>query len=689
MGIGKVAWHGPRPLDANADLIGRGVELRELSDRCRTYDIVQITARSGVGKTSFMVAGGVPALRKQGYHVPELEGKRWWDLLDHPAMRRRRPSDGDADTQRETAEVLYRLVIDADPELDGRTPAEVALDIADGGRMAVVLDQLDELLRYLPVLGAALLDVAGTCARDSSIVHVAIARSEYRERLRPVEVPGAKVWNLFLDEIAEDSAIARIIRQPAEKVGVGVDDAAVRQIIEWWNEARAASSDAQAGARIIAPGEIGLLHLQALLWLFQRWAVENGVGDEVGLAELLAFADGRGVGANQGQAGSVSPGARLVEDALCGYVDDTVGQLTSAPDAPGGSGSGQREWTNGPRLMLARIAPVLSSAGFKIPQALSSLVVPALTEELTELTVRDLAREIRAGHKPATFPHTLEPAGIAVGWPKGTSVLLAMMASLTSVLRGLSSPKANILRELGSESDPIYELVHDGMGPALTAWSESYLDSPMAAIAVIAAQPGGAFQHSLKPDDFRDESGAIPPSWGAVELESRDGRDVVVLDSLMRNGNFIGAPSDGRLAFQDIVFRGCDFTGASFVACDFSNVTFEACVLRGTVMIGCSLRDVAFVPTPVAGTDMDLLTIKEARAGATVEFVGLAGTIALFLENLDGGTWTLHDCQVTHLAVSAKSPTVLALRRSTIRHATIDDAVTRDFDSQSDLVYDG
>ena len=164
---------------------------------------MQVTAPSGVGKTSFINAGGIPALREAEYTSPPSSRGR---AHGHLLLRGRESPD-------EYAHILYRLIVGAPaatrPTATPRGKLR-AHGLAAREPMVVVIDQTEELLRYQGAVGRALLQIAGESAVASGVPHVIIARSKNccREGLRPVEVRGAKVWNLYLDEISSEKALA-------------------------------------------------------------------------------------------------------------------------------------------------------------------------------------------------------------------------------------------------------------------------------------------------------------------------------------------------------------------------------------------------------------------------------------------------------------------------------------------------
>lgn len=681
MAIDRITFRGARPLrkDDREHLVGRKRDLNELCNRCESYDIVQITAPSGVGKTSFVVAGGIQEVEARDFYVPPI--RQWSDWLAHPGLRER---GGDAS---EYAEVLYRLMIGVEDEnldpRDGRHIADVVEAVAGDRRMVVVIDQMEELLRFQESVGNALLRLAGQAARDANVPHVVIARSEYRERLEPVEVRGATVWNLRLREITSPKAIEQIIRGPVDTAKVEIADEAVRKFRSWWEAARDAPVR-NPGLGADPLGTVGLLHLQSLLWSFEQWAVEDPEHTAITVPALDAFAADRAE-AGRFDASDERAGAALIEDAISSYVEDCIAKATERAVVRDDDES-EREltWRNGPRVMLARVAPALSSGGYKVPQALSSLIPLALGDELTQPVAQDLADAVRARRDIAEYAQTTDVrgAGIGAGWPK-ERLLPELVDSLKSILQALSSEDANILRQFNVTDEPVYELVHDGVGRALTRWSREFLARPISSVGVIAARPGGAFNHSLSPATFLNDDGEVEPHWGAVEVVEVDGSRMAVLKDVRWDANAVIALRDGVLAMRDVHFKRCDCTGAAFVGCEFENVTFEQCVFKGAVMIACKFNSVSFMPASDAGDDLNLLTIKNPVGHASVLFDGLAGTRGLFLEGLSGGTWTIRNSKLSHLVASGRDDmveTMLRLEGTLAEHVTIEGGVRIDDD---------
>jgi len=661
MGIGEIRWEGPKPLKSSGSLVGRGRELRELYDRCRSYDLVLVTAASGVGKTSFISVGAIPGMVENGVRVPPL--KAWSDMLDEPVL-----AEGPDEDSR--AEILYRLLIGVDPAPDGRSPVEV-IDSMSGRELTVVfIDQTEELLRYQRALGVAFLELVGRVARGSGVPHVVIARSEFRERLNPVEVRGASVWNLPLSEISAEGALRSIVETPASEAGVTVDPDATDLIVAWWKDARsnpgvaAYAHSTESGTL----GDVGLLHLQSLLWSIKDWAVKRGLDDRITRADLIAFAV-----ETVPELDELSPesaGERMIVDAILRYLEDTIDSVTRDPSVDGKP----LRWANGPQLMLSRIGPALSSAGYKIPQTLSSLLPLALGPELGSVDAEAMARDPGAAIEA---PDRLNGAGIMTG-ESASEIVAEMRRALDSILEALC--RVNVLRRFSVRDDPIFELVHDGMGAPLKRWARKYRAGALATVGVIAGEPGGQIRHSIDPLVVLGDDGSVAPAWGAVEVTEEEGRRSVVLEHLEWASNLIEhPPEEGPLRLEDVVFRNCNFTGAAFVGCELRRVLFDGCTMKGVVFLGCGFQDVQF---DAAGTDsesMEGFTVKGPAEGAEVSFRNLDGpAVGMFLSGLGDGVWRLRDCDIRHFVMipaEGADNTVLVNEGSELKKTTIDDRV--------------
>jgi hypothetical protein len=495
-----------------------------------------------------------------------------------------------------------------------------------------------------------------------------VCRSEYLQALRPVEESGASTWPLYLSEITDPAALLSIITEPAKAQKVDVDPNASKQLTDWWSEARLTVFRRRA-QRVGAEGvaDVGLLHFQALLWSFKHWAVKRGLSSRITKQDVNDYAAERlgrpEVGADDG--------LRLFEDALAGYVRGRAGLLSVRPTLRTGERTRTLDWENGPRVMLARVAPAMMATGYKQAQSLYSLIPYALSDELKPTPARQLSQqllELGTSEDPSgsrgevTRRFGVQGAGIAADWDK-REVVEEMIDCLHAALQ-IMSGDANILREFDRPGQPIYELVHDGMGTALAKWAQSFVEQAEAKVGVIAAQPGRFMDASIDGEALLKMSGSERRLWGGVEEHAKR-RGQAVLRGLRWPASLVKA------TIKDVVFQGCDFVGASFSECKLQNVTFEHCKLIGAVMINCELDGVTFVggqsPDIEENQDewLDLFTIKytdryferesdaSSRAAAKVTFEGLKLTTGLFLQGLITGTWTLTRSNIRNLVITA------------------------------------
>ena len=686
MGISDLKWPGPRPLGPKDTLVGRERELGELFSVCRSHDVIEITALSGVGKTSFVRASLIPKLEEAGAIVPPpIAWPRAAAILEALPVGDHAGSPG---------ELLYRIAIGSDPR-DARPVGEVLQGLRGQTSAVVVLDQFEELLRYHRGVAEQLLRTAGLTARDTGVPHIVIARSEYRERLRPVEVRGAQVWSLSLGEIDDPETLRAIVDVPAAEAGVRIAPGARDRLIDWWLKARDSIAESRArrmGTEGLA--EIGLLQFQALLWSFKRHVARDGVGEEIEEADVLSYERARSMArrsdsSTEHGADSGADAVWLLEDALVSYVAVNAARLAAPLELRVAEASRPVRWVNGPRLLLARVAPTLSAGGFKQPQALYSLLPNALGDELTQRGARKLASRLKSrqpgtDRASITADFEVKPAGAAHHWKGEVDLVNDMIDALHAALQAMSDPEVNILREFDRADEPIYELVHDGMGTALERWASDFLDEPLATIGVVASQAGGLIDCDLTAEMFESET-APPELWGDVQ------RRTAALGARASMGHlrWPAAVIKG-IEIRDILFEHGDFSGAAFLECSLHNVAFRDCNLNGAIMIGCSLEKVTFeIGTSLEndrGDGFNMFTVLNPRPAADVRFVGLRRTSGLSLQGVAGGRWLFQDSHVAHLMVTSVEATALEFVASRVAPVSLDAGIYLESDSASRIV---
>jgi hypothetical protein len=279
--------------------------------------------------------------------------------------------------------------------------------------------------------------------------------------------------------------------------------------------------------------------------------------------------------------------------------------------------------------------------------------------------------------------------GLAAGW-EPSEVSHELMAAAIHAWE-VAAGEANILRKFVQRDDEVYELVHDGMGPALQEWALQELDETRATLGVITPRVGHLVNAPLTPSTFA-QGGEVPHYWyGVAELDRSVSPHRIVLRSLgwdacliksemtdvvLEEFTLTGALFAGSV-LSNVVFRRCDLRGAAFKEVTFDGVRFEDCDLHGAAIRNSRLCDAVFQPAAAdlsQGGDrkLDLMSFVDSSAeGAGVRFVGLRQTLGLLLEGVSGGPWAVSGIGLRHLAVDAVGATEFVLGPGSFEHVTI------------------
>ena len=147
----QCAWPGPRPMRSDESLLGRRKDIENFLKSISESKLVLLDGKSGVGKSSLLVAGLIPELRRANYAV--AYSPDWQDDTEIPphkfladkvvqAFRRSKSDDDQIDA-------TFSIELD-DPELK-KYPENIYYALDDLQREAkavIVLDQFEELIRY-------------------------------------------------------------------------------------------------------------------------------------------------------------------------------------------------------------------------------------------------------------------------------------------------------------------------------------------------------------------------------------------------------------------------------------------------------------------------------------------------------------------------------------------------------------
>lgn len=710
-------YPGLRPLDKGDYLVGRQEEVARIAKWVHEVPVVELHGRSGVGKSSLIRAGVVAVLdeSKLVVHV------RDWSTLD----------TGAEDPLGAYVAGLEVGLNELGVRRPRGQPAEEFLENvrrAYEGRIVVVFDQLEELLRNAPVLGRWLLrGVADVVRRHRhDIAHVLSLRSEYKADLEVVEK------NVY----GQDFAFAEV-----EDVLVGIDDEAAREHIEEMATRPLQYSEQHDGWRVDGLDEVfGLwrddelrtIHVQALLWT----AYEMSDSKTVDVSRILDAAE-RSENAN-----TTTESSPWLDEVLHAYIktcldnaarsfaeDTNVGKYPA--EEPVSSSVGRIRET---LATAARIAPYLSSGGFKVPRPVDDLAFEALDPQLAELRLRgpadnwlraltvaaraqteadaedesDLARTDRIDRidrggewlrKQVQSRFGLQEPVVDDGvdmvsaWLKGSDATTAaaeLVACLERALRWMGDAglvRRTRLTRLVAGTDARAEtvaLVHDSTGEPLKRWARDILANPR----IRMLSPVGLSGKQVL--DERDEEGnpvqldlRAPDDWwthGGDEDETApiSTEGPIVYRGLRWHGCIVSA------AFSEVKFVDCDFRGTLFEGCKFTDVEFENCTLWGTLFLDCAFDGASFAAadkgTSLAANDEERgrlevrslsFTSCTVRDDTTLTLKGLRG-VGLFVNGLRGnGNMELDGVDLEHVRITRRDdeqPSVGIVGKSVVRH---------------------
>lgn len=591
-------WLGPRPFEEKDYKVffGRGKETEAIVAMILRERLSVIAGLSGAGKTSLLRAGVLPALRtlrRVGKEVPPVLVLREWkggtgsaDGLFRAALRaalREKPPTA--------------LAPESDPfeGLEGKLAGEAFLHDVDEmsaelGEVILVFDQFEEVLRFGRRDARDAINLLLALHNSPLPVRIVISlREEHLRELRPLEkaVRGFHGRSFVLAHMAAPVAIDAMLAS-ADAEGVELPRDQMHRLVEWLQKAEARDG--------LSPREensegVDLLTLQTLLLEIHQFARTHPLGNggrRLDHALIEAFRDGR------------DPPA-IVSTALQRWIGDSLTLASSDAAAErlqallGGEGS----LAGLVRRVSSRMAPFLSTGGYKVPHPERSLAWGALEDDLTSLRIRRKefeewypdAGEDRPAPRGWTPPRgRLAGPALLPNFPAGHAPL-ALARVFQEAVRRLKD--RNVMKRVQTLEDgqDVIELVHDGLGTPFQQWGERHRGRWRDAAHSLAAVRG----KDLHPGGMQGTRGA---------------------PLVIERANWKGCAFDGSHgdALRHVVFRDCDLSGSIFTACALEDIVFERCVLNGTVFQECRFSGEAGV------------VIQECREGGGLAVIG--GSIA-------------------------------------------------------------
>lgn len=352
-------WPGPRPLDhrdPDEQLVGRDQDVRDIIRLLGDNQLLVLSGATGDGKSSLLDKGVRPALARLGNIV--LLCNQWSGTgVD--------VEDGGDFIQAKLSEQLPSMIT------PGRDFVS-SLDSVYGERAVIILDQFEELIRHEPLLFARICKWIETVVADTQVRIIISLREEYAMRLRSIKVGPYARRDFVVDPISDVSTIEQLLLS-GRRVDGGktIEEGAVKRLVELWVAA-------EGGSR--ATG-IGLLHLQALLYVLWRGRPTGGVvsGAEVDFIEESFL----------GRDDFASPrerAAALFQRSLAGVVGLRLELCNSEYRSP--EIDGEPTLATGAASLIRRMAGYLSSGGYKVDQDRWHLAELVLDDELTTLGYR-------------------------------------------------------------------------------------------------------------------------------------------------------------------------------------------------------------------------------------------------------------------------------------------------------------
>jgi hypothetical protein len=649
-------WPGPRPFEEGDDglLYGRDDDIWDIIDAVDSQmPIIEISAETGMGKTSLIQAGLLPTLRSER-DVKLVVSRTWSGKVAK-------------------GEELFCRSIWRDAKLDdlraqwadgaeiGRDAVRTTLrHLQAEGDVVLVFDQFEELLRRDRQLGEEMLRVIGDVASEFDVTQIISLRSEFKHLLKSLERRLGGEKSIRHKEVKEPVDLDALIRQPPAALSppLLVTDGAANVLKRWWKRARdmqyggrsGEGQEDRLGIERLGGSEVGLLHLQGLLWSVFNYYVTVAGHPESGITEDLLREYKAWMEDQRGHLGvtTARSEAMLIADCLFNYVASAF-----VGDSEGTSQETQREAVHAASL----VAPHMSSGGYKLSRQDGELAWLALKEGMETLGVDQdqlrwalgemidrstsddggldheaLKRSIKSVARKLVVD---DASDRTTGRLRGESCAVGATTLIASFLRAVDHLKdQKVIREppvVGSGR--FYELVHDGFGPAVVAWGEFERTKVRHAAEALTASRGVDIRHTV-----------------ISSAETSLGRDAI---SGAGWWTCLIAPPRGmeRTLIEGVRFEACNLRGTLFQNCDLVRVVFDdECDLPGVMFDNCTFDDV----TINGGTDtrLDGLYIAGgALHGRGLRFADLAGVAGVTLVGLQGTALAISGSNVSHLAV--------------------------------------
>jgi len=651
-------YRGPRPYTEVDELFfGRDREIDDIVDLIQRNRLSIVTAPSGVGKTSVLLAGVVPQLR-QIYQDelkevsvalgPTLVCRNWLgrsrrtadvilrdaivsgiqDLMNTDRTTFLRTTALHTEIALKLRETAENLQANAE-----RAPHVALIDFlgacaANTQRLTIIFDQFEDALRLPTDGGKQLLRVISAVFQQESRVRVLLSfRQEFLMKMHDLELSvGGLLKRTYYLQSVDAEAIDQIIVAPAQRENIEFTaDAA--QTLKGWLKQPVGSGDVD-GSSDRADGDeamFSLLALQALLVDVFEFLVEAKRRRTIDPDSLKAYRSER-------LADTTELAHRVLENHIEKVLARTRGDNTTLLS----EALGDDESDFLLKRLFARMPPHLTSGarpgapGYKNQVPLHKMIKEVLYDELRILGIDVTDKVVQ--HEIVRF--TLEARNVSpafgatgrsldldvcsgharqMGWSSGRTAEVLIIA-LSELLRRLDA--GNVLKSLGSGDESAYELVHDGLGPAVQNWADKFRGSPDDAASSLVKLSGVTFR--WRREAFEPGRVLNNVFWQGCEISGVAFQDVVFTEcdlrgTLFRDCIFSGGGFQGKSNLDGVIFEHCEFRGsksngnapvvmsegrirsALFAACTFENLHIKGVRLDGTIFTRTSVPGKAII----------------------------------------------------------------------------------------------
>jgi hypothetical protein len=565
-------WPGARSLtteDENGLLVGRDREVRDFTRLVFNTDVVVLTGRTGVGKTSLLQRGLKPSLRKRGFQVISCSFSQLAQVHDTDNAE-------DVIADMAAAQLPAGIVLGQD-----QPPLERQLDARYPNAAVILLDQFEELIRYQPRIYASMLEWISKTAATTRIRIVISLRIEFEHQLGGhggLRLGPFQQARLELAPVVDAEDIRKVIAGDEAK-GRAITSDATARLAEHW---------AATGVKD-RPVDVGLLHLQAALYVL--WSRANG--SQIDVDDVMALENDAAARATTHDREGWA--LTFFQYALAEYVGVRLAECRMAS-----------ETAALPDLLIARTQDLvvalshhLSSGGYKVPAsvtALSRLVLfPGSAGAILEQSLTDHVDGVRRLRQLFDDPQTHE-----LSWLDAPSDLLSVRRS--ALLDRSEPPTGNPweLDEYDVTAGPLLGLSPlDAALEELRAFYFALHWLRTCALVSIVSTASDKTMVQLVHDGF--DAGL--EDWRSG-IEASAGSAIQRVTALNGERLELGALTDEVLV--NLRWRSCDvpdavFRGVTFINCDLRGTRFRRCTFEGVALVNCVLDEVLFTDCTILG----------------------------------------------------------------------------------------